>query len=53
MDLITTNEELQSLKIKLPDGSVFNMPIYSRGDTEEYLPHIIAVRIFLHGISLL
>ncbi len=42
-DLISTKEEPQSLKIKLPDGSVFNMSIYSRGNTEEYLAHIIAV----------
>jgi hypothetical protein len=46
-DLVTTKEELQSLKIKLPNGlpngSVFNMSIYSHGNTEEYLAHIVAV----------
>jgi hypothetical protein len=42
-DLVTTKEELQSLKIKLPDGSVFNMSIYSCGNTKEYLAHIVAV----------
>jgi hypothetical protein len=43
MDLVTTKKELQSLKIKLPDGSIFNMSIYSSGNTKEYLAHIVAV----------
>jgi hypothetical protein len=42
-DLITTKEEPQSLKIKLPDRSVFNMSIYSCENTEEYLAHIVAI----------
>jgi hypothetical protein len=42
-DLITTKEEPQSLKIKLPDGSIFNMSIYSCGNTKEYLARIVAV----------
>ncbi len=42
-DLVTTKEEPQILKMKLPDGSVFNMSIYSRGNTKEYLAHIVAV----------
>jgi hypothetical protein len=42
-DLIITKEEMQSLKFKLPDSFVFNMSIYSRGNTKEYLAHIIAV----------
>jgi hypothetical protein len=42
-DLITTKEEPQSLKIKLPYGSVFNKSIYSHGNIEEYLAHIVAV----------
>jgi hypothetical protein len=42
-DLVTTKEELQSLKIKLPDGSIFNMSIYSHGNTEEDLAHIVAI----------
>jgi hypothetical protein len=42
-DLLTTNEEKQSLKIKLPEGSIFSMPIYTRGNTEDYLAHIIAI----------
>jgi hypothetical protein len=43
MDLITSKEQPQVLKIKLPDDTCLNMPIYSRGNTEEYLAHIVAV----------
>jgi hypothetical protein len=45
MDLVTTKEELQVLKVKLPDDTCLNTPIYSRGNTEEYLAlaHIVAV----------
>jgi hypothetical protein len=42
-DLITTKEAPESLKIKLPDGSVFNMSIYSCGIIKEYLAHVITV----------
>jgi hypothetical protein len=42
-DLVTSKEESQSLKIKLSDGSVFNMSIYSCGSTKEYLAHIVTV----------
>jgi hypothetical protein len=43
-DLLTTKEALESsLKIKLPDGTVFNMCIFSQEHTEEYLAHVIAV----------
>ncbi len=42
-DLVTTKEEPQSLKIKIPDGTIFNMSIYSHGSTKEYLAHIVAV----------
>ncbi len=31
------------LKVKLPDASHISMPIYSRGNNEEYLTHIVAV----------
>ena len=41
-DLVTTKESQESLKIKLPNGTVFNMSIFSRGNTEEYLEHIVA-----------
>ncbi len=42
-DLITTKEAPGSLKIKLLDGSVFNMSIYSQGNAKEYLAHVVAV----------
>ncbi len=31
------------MKVKLPDDTCLNMPIYSRENTEEYLAHIVAV----------
>jgi hypothetical protein len=34
---------MESLKIKLPDVAVFNMSIFSQGNTKEYLAHIVAV----------
>jgi hypothetical protein len=43
VDIVTPKEEPQSLKVKLPDKSHLNMPIYSRGNTEECLAHIVAV----------
>jgi hypothetical protein len=42
-DLVPTREEPQVLKVRLPDDTCLNMPIYSRGSTEEYLAHISAV----------
>ncbi len=36
-------EEPQVLKVKLPDDSQLNMPIYSHGNTKEYRTHIVAV----------
>jgi hypothetical protein len=44
-DLLATKEPAsKNLMIKLPDGTVFPMTIFSRGITEEYLAHIITVR---------
>ncbi len=43
MDLITSKEKPQVLKVRLPNDSNLNMPIYSRGNTKEYLMHIVAV----------
>ena len=43
MDLITSKEEPQVLKVKLLDDTCLNMPIYSHGNTEKYLAHIVAV----------
>jgi hypothetical protein len=43
VDIVTLKEEPQIFKIKLPDASHLSMPIYSRGNKEEYLAHIVAV----------
>jgi hypothetical protein len=43
MDLITTKEMPDTLKIKFPNGTIFNMPIFAQGNDEEYLVHIVAV----------
>jgi hypothetical protein len=43
VDIVTPKEEPQSLKVKLPNESHLNMPIYSHGNTKEYLAHIVAV----------
>jgi hypothetical protein len=43
MDIVTSKEEPQVLKVRLPDDSHLNMPIYSRGNTKKYLTHIIVV----------
>jgi hypothetical protein len=37
------NEEPQLYKVKLPDASHLSIPIYSQGNNEEYLAHIVAV----------
>ena len=43
VDIVMPNEEPQVFKIKLPDASHLSMPIYSRGNNEDYLAHIVAV----------
>jgi hypothetical protein len=43
VDIITHKKETQVFKIKLPDASHLSMPIYSYGNNEEYLVHIVAV----------
>jgi hypothetical protein len=40
---LATKEAPETQKIKLQDGSIFNISIYSRGSTEEYLAHLVAV----------
>ena len=42
-DLLAAKENSESLKVKLPDGTVLTMSIYSSGNPEEYLAHVIAV----------
>jgi hypothetical protein len=43
VDIVMPKEDPQVFKIKLPDTSHLSMPIYSRGNNEEYLAHIVAV----------
>jgi hypothetical protein len=43
LDVVTPKEEPQLYKVKLPDSSQLSIPIYSRGNNEEYLAHVIAV----------
>jgi hypothetical protein len=43
VDISTPKEEPPIFKIKLPDASHLSMPIYSGGNNEEYLTHIVAV----------
>ncbi len=43
VDFVTPKEDPQVFKIKLPDASHLSMPIYSRGNNEECLAHIVAV----------
>jgi hypothetical protein len=40
-EILMSKEEPQVLKVKLPDNSHLNMPIYSDGNTKEYLTHIV------------
>jgi hypothetical protein len=41
--VVDIKEDSQVFKIKLPDASHLSMPIYSRGNNEKYLAHIVAV----------
>jgi hypothetical protein len=43
VDIVTPKEEPQILKVKLPDESHLNIPIYSHGNNKEYIAHIVAV----------
>ncbi len=47
VDIVTPKEEPQVFKIKLPDASHISMPIYSHGNNEEYLAHIVAVLLVI------
>jgi hypothetical protein len=35
--------EMEQIKVKLPNGTKFQMPTYGTGNNEEYLVHIIAI----------
>ncbi len=41
--IVTPKEEPQIFKIKLPNASHLSMPIFSHGNNEEYLAHIVLV----------
>jgi hypothetical protein len=43
VDIVTPKEEPQTLKVKLLGVSHLNMPIYSHGNTKEFLAYIFAV----------
>jgi hypothetical protein len=43
VDVVTPKEEPQLYKVKLPNASHLSIPIYSQGNNEEYLVHIITV----------
>jgi hypothetical protein len=53
VDIITPKEEPQTLKVMLLDDSHLNMNIYSRGNTKEYLAHIVAVLQIINQKGLL
>jgi hypothetical protein len=42
-DLVATKEIPDTVKMKLPDGTTLNMSVFTRGNNEEYLAHIVAV----------
>jgi hypothetical protein len=35
--------EMEQIKVKLPDGTRFQMPTYSSGNNKEYLIHVITI----------
>jgi hypothetical protein len=43
LDVIMPKEEPQLYKVKLPNASQLSIPIYSRGNNEEYLVHVVTV----------
>ncbi len=51
VDIVIPKEEPQHYKVKLPDASHLSMPIYSHGNNEEYLVHIVAVLHITKGAA--
>jgi hypothetical protein len=43
VDVVTPKEDRTVLKVKLPDDSHISVPIFSHGNNEEYIAHIVAV----------
>jgi hypothetical protein len=54
-DLLTTKESSKNLKAKHPAGTIFDMTIFSRGNSKEYLVHIVAILHLINqkGLNLL
>jgi hypothetical protein len=47
VDIVKPKKEPQVYKIKLPDAPHLSMQIYSHGNNEEYLAHIVAVLLVI------
>ncbi len=45
LDFVTPKEDPAILKVKLPNESHISVPIFSRGNNEEYIAHIVAVLV--------
>jgi hypothetical protein len=43
VDVVTTREDPALLKVKLPDDSHISVPIFYRGNNEEYISYIVGV----------
>ncbi len=43
VDVVTPKEDPAVLKVKLPNDSHISIPIFSHGNNEEYIEHIVAV----------
>jgi hypothetical protein len=43
VDVVTPKEDSAVLKVKLPDDSHISVPIFSCGNNEEYIAHIVAI----------
>ncbi len=43
VDVVAPKEDPAVLKVKLPDNSHISVPIFSHGNNEEYIAHIVAV----------
>jgi hypothetical protein len=43
VDVVTPKEDPAVLKVKLPNNSHISIPIFSRGNNEEYIVHIVVV----------
>jgi hypothetical protein len=48
-------ESLDNMKVKLPDGAVFNMTIISRGNSKEHPAYIVGILCLINqkGLNVL